>query len=237
MYCLWCDQHVYTSVSWQGIFGMKEQETLCEKCRQSLTVISGEICRVCGRMLERTPLDYVEGDVCVDCLRWEEDEEWKDLTFENRSLYIYDNSMKEFISRFKFRGDAKLIEAIKVEWQLLWKKRHSDEFIVPIPLSTERAYERGFNQSLLLAQLLTDNVHDLLTRPFHLEKQSKKTRSERVHSLRHIFQLKQGVDVTDKRIVIIDDIYTTGTTVRNAAMTLYEHGASRVTSLTLARGI
>lgn len=237
MFCLWCDQHFHESVSWRGLFGIKEQEMLCEKCRQSLTIISGEICRLCGRMIELTLSEYIDGDVCVDCVRWEEDANWGNHQFKNRSLYIYDEPMKEFIARFKFRGDALLIEAIKVGWKLLWKELYTEELIVPIPLSKERSYERGFNQSLLLAQLLTSEVHDVLTRPYHLEKQSKKTRSERVHSMSNIFQLKEGHDVIGKKIVLIDDIYTTGTTVRNAAKTLYEQGAARVTSLTLARGI
>lgn len=237
MYCLWCEQFFRESLSWSTIFGMKEQEMLCEKCRQSLTIISGEICRVCGRMLELTLLEYVEGDICVDCIRWEIEEEWRQYFFENRSLFVYNDPMKQFIAKFKFRGDVSLIESIKVNWQALWRKLYRDQLVVPIPLSNERLYERGFNQSFILAQLLTNDVSELLIRPYHLEKQSKKTRKERVHSMKNVFELKTGTRVDGKEIILIDDIYTTGTTVRNAARTLYEHGAARVTSYTLARTV
>lgn len=234
--CLWCEQLFRETVSWSTIFGMKEQEMLCEKCRHSLTIISGEICRVCGRMLELTLPEYVEGGHCVDCIRWEKRDEWDGYFFENRSLFVYNEPMKQFIAKFKFRGDVVLVESVKVKWRALWRKQFKDQLIVPIPLSEERLYERGFNQSLILAHLLTDDVKDLLTRPHHLEKQSKKSRIERVRSIKNVFDIK-AEKVTGKEIMLIDDVYTTGTTVRNAARLLYEHGATRVSSLTLARAI
>lgn len=235
MHCVWCDTY-FAAMSWTTLFGLREAELLCEKCRQSLTIISGEICRVCGRMLEMTQAEYVDGNICVDCVRWQQDQNWK-WPFQNRSLYVYDEPMRQFISRYKFRGDAKLIEAIRVDWKRLWEREKLPQtLLVPIPLSDARMYERGFNQSLLLAELFEAELSDILTRPYHYEKQSQKSRKERL-STETVFELKQGIDINGSTIIIIDDIYTTGMTVRQAARTLYEHGAHRVDSLTLARGL
>lgn len=232
-YCLWCDTPFYQALTWNSVFGLTEPDKLCEECRQSLTIISGEICRVCGRMLEKTPKGFVDGDTCLDCIRWEMI--WPDKNFKNRSLYVYDDKMKEWMTRFKFRGDVVLSEAITSEWKKLWLKECQNDIIVPIPLSGKRLYERGFNQSLVLAQLLDGEIKDILTRQ-NSEKQSKKSRSERLQTNADFFQLKVGINLSGAKIVLIDDIYTTGTTVRNAAQTLFDHGARSVSSLTLARG-
>nr|WP_276532455.1 phosphoribosyltransferase family protein [Cytobacillus horneckiae] len=108
------------------------------------------------------------------------------------------------------------------------------DFLVPIPLSPERKYERGFNQSEALINALGRQPLSILTR-IHSEKQSKKSRNERI-SLPQVFQLTDSAAIQDKCLVIIDDIYTTGSTLRHAAKLLKESGAKEVTSLTIARG-
>lgn len=237
MYCLWCARPFQFEITWGKLFAIQEFEKMCHVCRRSLMTISGEICRVCGRMFELTLSKFVEGEICYDCIRWQEEDKVNRERFFNRSLFVYNEGMQRFMTQFKFRGDAKLVEAIKTEWKQFFRKYYQQQLVVPIPLSKERLYERGFNQSYLLAQLVTNQVHDILTRPFHLEKQSKKTRKERMQSSKNIFNLKSGNQVQGKEIILIDDIYTTGTTVRSAAQVLYHHGAKHVLSLTLARAI
>lgn len=237
MHCLWCDRPFQAEMTWRKIFGIQEFEKLCHLCRRSLRVISGEICRICGRMLDLTPPEYVEGDICFDCIRWEKEDEMSRNRFFNRSLFVYNEGMQEFMNRFKFRGDAALVESIRTEWKQLFQKYYRNQLVVPIPLSKQRLYERGFNQSHFLAQAASEKVHDILIRPFHLDKQSKKTRKERIQTSKNIFFIKKGCEVKDKEIILIDDIYTTGTTVRSAAAALYHRGAKRVISLTLARAV
>ncbi len=237
MICLWCNRSFQPEITWRKIAGFDRLETLCQICRRSLVYISGEICRICGRMLELTPSKFVDGDICYDCVRWEKEDEVNRNRFLNRSLFVYNDSMQKFMNQFKFRGDAKLIEALRADWKQFFRSYYRQQLIVPIPLSKERMYERGFNQSYLLAQSASEKVDDILVRPIHSEKQSKKSRKERVENFFNLFALKSGCKVEGKEIILIDDIYTTGTTVRSAASVLYRHGASRVMSLTLARAI
>ncbi|WP_353737005.1 phosphoribosyltransferase family protein [Bacillus sp. CMF12] len=107
------------------------------------------------------------------------------------------------------------------------------DFLVPIPLSSERLYERGFNQSSALIHEAGFTVTELLSR-IHSEKQSKKSRQERIH-LHQVFQ-PLNVDIEDKIILLIDDIYTTGSTLYHAAKVLKAGGAESISSITLARG-
>jgi competence protein ComFC len=235
-YCLWCDQPFFPSVSWHEVFQLEKPKKICQTCANTLESISGEICRICGRMFSKMKEEYRHGDRCYDCERWENDVSLQHVLTKNRSLYLYDDFLKEIINRFKFRGDAEIMKGIENDWKALYKKEFNDMHVVPIPLSEQRLYERGFNQSFVLASLLEKPVHDLLKRKTHERKQSKKTRSERVANEINPFQLKEGNTLLqDKAYVLIDDIYTTGATVRQAAKLLIDAGAVHTASMTLAR--
>jgi competence protein ComFC len=197
--------------------------------------INGEICDMCGRPFAGLEPSHRQGRLCTDCVRWQEDDEWKDVLTKNRSVYMYNEFMKEVVAIWKFRGDYAMAEAFQEEFRREFYRHFDHTFlIVPIPLSAERLYERGFNQAKALAELLNLPIHDILTR-HHLEKQSKKSRRERLQT-ENVFQLSEKTSLQDKHIVLIDDIYTTGTTLRHAAKVLLKAGAASVSSFTLARG-
>ncbi|MFY2155821.1 ComF family protein [Cytobacillus firmus] len=107
------------------------------------------------------------------------------------------------------------------------------ECLVPIPLSPERLYERGFNQSAALIREAGFTPKDLLQR-IHSEKQSKKSRLDRIHQ-NQVFE-PLNINIKNKIILLVDDIYTTGSTLYHAARVLKNGGAASVFSLTLARG-
>jgi competence protein ComFC len=184
--------------------------------------------------MEKLQKEYiVEETLCLDCQRWEEDQKWKGVLDKNISLYEYDDFLKDIIARFKFRGDYILcrIFARKINEIL---KTLDYGAIVPIPLSNERLMERGFNQATALANEAGLQVMDILQRT-HTEKQSKKSRQERIQ-LQQIFTVKKLPAIMNQSIILIDDIYTTGSTLRHAAKELKEAGANSVTALTVARG-
>lgn len=107
------------------------------------------------------------------------------------------------------------------------------DYIVPIPLSPVRLYERGFNQSAALIHEAGFTMTELLRRT-HSEKQSKKSRFDRIH-LHQVFQ-PLNLNLENRKIILIDDIYTTGSTLYHAAKLLKAGGATSVCSFTLARG-
>jgi competence protein ComFC len=170
--------------------------------------------------------------MCHDCKRWEEDKDWKGYLDSNYSIYLYNDFFKEVMATFKYRGDYVLAKIFTQKIKDLLRKIQPD-LLVPIPLSQERLYERGFNQAeaLLIESGLAPTMP--LNR-VHSEKQSKKSRHERIH-IPQVFQVDHQIQIKGKRILLIDDIYTTGSTLRHAAKLLKESGAERVQSLTLAR--
>lgn len=169
----------------------------------------------------------------MDCVRWEKDENWRNVLTKNVSLFYYNKGMKEWLARFKYRGDYHLVHCfaseIRAEIQLMAPDR-----IVPIPLSEERLKERGFNQAKALIEEAGFAAEELLGR-IHTEKQSKKSRTERIH-LPEVFYMIRPVSLAGETILLVDDIYTTGSTLRHAAKVLKNYGAQTVLALTLARG-
>ncbi|AMQ21737.1 ComF family protein [Geobacillus sp. JS12] len=229
MNCLLCHSPYNPIASWRQLLFLEDLDVLCPRCRGSFAVIRGRLCEMCGR-----PLEEAKPSLCADCLRWQDDEQWRRVLVKNRSVYLYNDWMKDVVALWKFRGDYVIVEAFRRPFSQAFRRHFGrDWHIVPIPLSPERLYERGFNQAEALARLLPSPYFPWLARR-HSEKQSKKSRHERLDTDNPFF-LSGHPPINGKRIVLIDDIYTTGITVRHAALVLLEAGAAEVGALTLVR--
>jgi ComF family protein len=116
--------------------------------------------------------------------------------------------------------------------------RHFD-LIVPVPLHPARERERGFNQAALLAELLAESVgapvRPVLERVRYTTTQTAHDRAERMENLRDAFRLRKNRDVRDLRVLLIDDVLTTGSTLSECARVLKEAGAISVHAATAAR--
>lgn len=235
--CLYCHAPIEEHANWQMFFGWSSRPLLCEACGEKLVPITGEICRICGRPYAKNEQHFAQKNFCQDCARWENDPEWKNVLTKNRSLYVYNSFLKQLIARFKYRGDAELAKIFAAPLQNLAKQYPKNALIVPIPISQKRLYERGFNQAEILASFLGGAVNALQ----HIgseDKQSKKSRKQRLDIFKKSsFVLCKNVNkqIENHDIIIVDDIYTTGATVRKAAKILIENGATSVASITIAR--
>ncbi|WP_102344860.1 ComF family protein [Bacillus sp. Marseille-P3661] len=239
MYCLICHQIIALKPSWTQFLHISLPNSVCIICNEKFELINEEHCNLCSRPFSKLEERYKIGNTCNDCLRWEQDPEYKGLLTKNTSIYYYNDFLKELIARFKFRGDHELVNVFKSFLQEKFKQTFSSKaklLIIPIPLSDQRLYERGFNQAHSIAALLGSPITEILSRN-HSEKQSKKTRSQRLHSSA-LFSIKNMQDIPqyhNKTIVLIDDVYTTGTTIRKAAQALQPLNPQSVYSLTIAR--
>ena len=113
------------------------------------------------------------------------------------------------------------------------------DVLVPLPLSTQRLQERGYNQALLLARALdpAKAASDVLLRILHTPPQSTLARKDRLHSLQHAFAVHpfNVAQVRGKRVVLVDDVMTTGASLHAASSVLRQAGACQITALVLAR--
>ena len=234
-HCLLCDEELSFQVSWRYVFGLEREALLCARCEAKLEKIKGgERCVTCDRPLQNYPYQ-LEG-TCYDCIRWEQSEEWRGVLTCNRSCFVYNLFMKEVIARWKYRSDAILAKIFQAAIKEVYERSFQSNVIVPIPLTTSRLLARGFNQSLLLSETIS-NPLDILIRTDDESKQSKKSRRARLLK-KQPFKIRQEYKkiVQDADIILVDDIYTTGTTARLAAKVLREAGANSVSSLTAIRG-
>lgn len=232
-HCLYCDTQVIAEITWKKLIFPSKEAVLCNDCSKKLSFITGKRCDKCSRSLEKLKASFITGSLCTDCARWEANINWKDVLQQNYSVFEYNEYLKEVLARYKYRGDYELA-AIFSEAMKTCIHQLTYDMLVPIPLSEERLQERGFNQTIGLAEKAGFITEDILIRK-HSEKQSKKTRQARLQSI-DVFGLSPKVNIMEKHILLIDDIYTTGSTIRHAAKALKQAGAKSVSALTLARG-
>lgn len=203
-------------------------------CKRQLQPIGLLYCEVCGKALKQE-----KTNLCSDC-KQVHPTEW----VINRSVFAYTAFVKQIIWRYKYKGQEKLAkplgwlmaETLKQHWG---KKNFLLTFV---PLHAQRLRERGFNQAEQLAMVMGQYLHlpvaDLLVRKRMTHRQSGKRRNERLSSLIGAFALRPNVDcdqLTSCSILLVDDIYTTGATLRECSKPLKEQGIQHVYSMTIAR--
>lgn len=178
--------------------------------------------------------------VCEDCLRVEEARR-----VICRSAAAYGGQCGDWIALLKFRGKESLA-GFMGEWMAEVVRKHYGkdriDLISFVPLHPGRLRERGFNQAELLAGVISRKLGirmaSLLERGRPTAQQSRKSRRDRLLSLKGVFRLSAeaaGFDLTGKTVLLVDDVYTTGTTLRECAEPLRRAGAGRVLAVTFAR--
>lgn len=192
---------------------------VCRSCFESMPWIREVVCPVCGRY-----------EACPDCARRPE----RPLLM-NRSAVQYDDKMKELLALYKYRGDEKLKQLLGrmlVQAYRLYPEGTSFDVITYVPLSPDRYAERGFNQAEQTARVLAAQVKvpvaPLLVRLRNTDKQSFKTRHERLEDLKGAFAADPGRAARLRkyfgnrviRIAVVDDVYTTGSTMTECALAI-----------------
>jgi competence protein ComFC len=159
-----------------------------------------------------------------------------------RSFGYYTAELSGIIQGLKFKGRrnfAGLLAPLLSETFFGSWRREDFDLIVPIPLHWKRKRERGYNQSELLARLLASQIAiphiHALVRGRPTLPQVGLTDSQRFENLRKAFRCAKTNQISGRRVLLIDDVMTTGATVASAAQTLLEGGALRVSVLTVAR--
>jgi ComF family protein len=151
--------------------------------------------------------------------------------------------VRDLIHRFKYSGEFHLRNLL-VNWleEALSDPRVSTEpfdSLVPVPLHPTRIRERGYDQIAALIGLLAERSRKpvclCLRRPRYTESQTRFSRKERLQNLQNAFELRKGTSVLGKRLLLVDDVLTTGSTLDECARVLKSHGAKSVRAITVAR--
>lgn len=223
MRCLNCHAVINEEATLISLF--KKSEPLCLACRKSLLfkIPGGR----CGRCHQTTPEDI---EICGDC------RVLIDLYPQINKIYSmtdYNDEMKMLMHRYKFVKDYALSEVLAMLCDFNFKPY---DFIVPIPISKARLKERSYNQTTaVLTALGVETAELLMTKK--VKRQSELTKAERLNS-NNSFSLAEGVSESDfagMNIVIVDDIYTTGITIHQAAEVIGKLNIQNIDVLTFSK--
>lgn len=209
---------------------------LCDNCLQSLTPITHPMCTICG-MPFSAPIG--SDHLCENCLS---KRPWYDLV---RAPYSYSGPLMDAIKRFKYNSETHLSSSLGrllSSFALAFIVNPKDFLIVPVPLHRRRLKERGFNQSLLLGKVLSSDLgieldYLSLIRKRYTRSQTGLRKEERRKNVAKAFSITSPEIFKGKKILLVDDVFTTGHTLNECARTLKNSGVLKVICLTLARTI
>ncbi len=208
--------------------------SLCPRCWSQVRFIERPYCEVLGTPFS---LDHGDGAISGDALA--DPPPFRRL----RSVAAYGDVARKLVQSLKYQDRTDL-----APWMAVWMARAGGELlkdaavIVPVPLHPMRYLSRRFNQSAELARALSRHsgvAHDsaILLRPKKTRQQVGLGANERQDNVRGAFAVAeiQRIKVAGKSVLLVDDVYTTGATVKAAAKTLLKAGAAHVDVLTFAR--
>jgi ComF family protein len=220
--CLCCGQIV------------EEQGGLCGACWGRMSFFAPPWCAGCGLPF---PHPMGEGAVCADCARGQR--AWD----RARSVVRYDKSSRPLVLGLKHADRTHVASAFG-----RWMHRSGGEvlaeadLLLPVPLHWSRLFQRRYNQAALLAHAIRDSggpavAADCLVRRRRTPSQGHLGPLARERNVRGAFAVRRPTEVSGKRLVIVDDVMTTGATVDECARVLKRAGAASVGVLTLARAL
>ena len=190
-----------------------EHNGICKACREKLPYIGEVRCMCCGKPLTDPAEEY-----CYDCTRQ------KHLFVDGRSLWVHKDAVENAVYAMKYQnrriyGQTFGKEMAEHFLPYLWERKIT--LIVPVPLHSRRKRKRGFNQAEIVAKVLSENTGIAMD----------------AGAVKRIKATSPQKELGDKEnIVLIDDIYTTGSTLDEAARVLKKAGAENVYFLTVSIG-
>lgn len=210
---------------------------ICETCLQSIQVIREPVCQVCGRPNIFAPCLAAGPAVCRLCRAGF-------FSFQRaRSYAVYSDVVVSAIQLLKYEEVTRLGEffgAKLAEMALQDNENFTADVVVPVPLHADRQKERGYNQAEMIARPVARRLgielgSYLLVRKLPRPPQLLLTRAERWQSVRGAYALREGIRVDNRRVLLVDDVMTTGATLESCSRALKNAGAVKVTALTVAR--
>lgn len=210
-------------------------ENICGSCAGKIHYIREPRCKKCSKQLGKEETEY-----CVDCSRSNH------VYKSGIAAFLYDDMISKSIYRFKYHNRRTYAEyygnAISGHYGETIKRWQAD-VIIPVPIHERKRIKRGYNQAELIAEVLgrclgIENDGSYLVRVADTKPQKEMDKGERKKNLENAFKLDRNV-VKYKKIILVDDIYTTGSTVDECARTLIAGGAEEIyfVSLSIGAGI
>lgn len=211
---------------------------LCAECFNKIRFISAPMCYCCGRPFGTTfGVKFAAKQLCGQCLQKK-----KHLFNMQRSAFIYDDESKDLILDLKFRDKTANAETLAnmlyAAGADIWKQ--NPDLLIAVPIHRLRLIKRRYNQSAELAKYLSRKTQiptdfDSLIRCRNTVPQVELSGKARRNNLKQAFTVVATQNIKGKKVVLIDDVSTTGSTLNECAEVLHKAGVAEIYALTLAR--
>jgi ComF family protein len=217
----------------RNIISIDKPRGICTECNKELPFVVQPMCEKCGKPLK----DSAHAVYCHDCFKQshEYDQSW--------AVFVYEGIVRQTIYRFKY-GDhpeyAKYL-GIFMAKQLQQLAKCQADLIIPVPIHHTRKKQRGYNQAEKLVKVISYETHipydsSVLLRIKETKPQSGLSPKQRKNNLKKAFGISDDSKIKQKKILLVDDIYTTGSTADCCSRLLKQKGAKEVYVLSLCIG-
>ncbi|MDD4962308.1 MAG: ComF family protein [Gallionella sp.] len=197
----------------------------CAACEADLPYLGAGHCPVCA-------LPTTQGEVCGQCLKT------PPIFTRTTAVFAYHYPLNKLIQQMKYAEQLPLAHAFALQLARKINLTERPDYVIAMPLHPTRLRERGFNQSLLLAQSIA-YTHQLKLLPTACQRiratepQTSLPRDQRAKNMRGAFQCDQ--DLTGRRIALVDDVLTTGASLNALAAAVQARGATQIEAWVVAR--
>lgn len=224
IYCISCGRPIQNSLPY----------ALCPVCVRSMKWANRETCSICGKAL---PVRGERG-ICRDCDTYPR-------SFDRGfACTEYGRMEREILHRFKYKDRDYYAEKLAVlMYERIGSERLEEDMLIPVPMYKPKEKRRGYNQAALLAVSLAEKLgkpcrKDLLVRVRDTKPMSGLSAGERRENLNGVFRVAEGreKELFDKTILLVDDIFTTGSTADACSLALKGAGAARVYVVVFSAG-
>lgn len=209
-----------------------------------INLIYPPVCGICGKLNK----DFL----CKKCYKILETQaefgikKYKNNEMEfDEHLYIfkYEGIVRRNILKYKFQDKSYLYKTFAnflLKNEKFFEIIKSYDTIIPVPISRERKNKRGYNQSYLLAKEIAKKAEigieiNCLFKTKNIIEQSKLNKEDRLQNIQGVYELKRSKNLTNKKVILLDDIYTTGSTANECCKILKKAYLNKIGVLTLAK--
>ena len=160
-------------------------------------------------------------------------------------MFSYEGEIRKIILNYKFNNQSYLLDyfvEIMIKNEKICRFLKTYDIIIPVPIHKKRKNERGYNQSELISKVIAKELNikhftDVLVKTMNTTPQSALTKNERFTNTKNVYKIQNIQKIKEKRVVLFDDIFTTGATANSCAKLLKENGAKEIAIFTIAKDI
>ena len=207
------------------------------KCEMCETISESYICDKCKSKLEKTELLYLNriDDYSKDNTKYFD---------EHAYIFEYNSIIREKIIEYKFKNKpylGKMFSEFFVKNEKMCGFFEKYDIIIPVPMTNKKIKERGYNQTEIIAKIISQNITNITMQKNVLIKyknnkvQSQLNKEQRQQNVQNVYELNNEEIIKNKNILILDDIYTTGATCNECVKTLRNAQPKKIGIITIAK--